>query len=465
MNQLALQNYVKKYGSLITFLAIEILLFISINLANYGMLFRYLAIILAIAALPFPLLINRKHQWRDFLYLAVPLVLFALFMMIAFAIHYPNFLSLINNIATALGIIAFMFMGYALRRSPNFNIENGLMVIFIGIGLLLSISLVYTLWRYTFFYVLRYEGQALYFEGERYLISSEAKWLFGFTFKEVNLRYFGMFSAVLASLLPALLFVNFKQLKRTDFIWMIAGFVGLLSIVLLPNLRTLVFLIPSTIIALTIRFYPRNETSKKVLIGVGAFAGLIVVLAGVMFLLNTYQVTAISNLIASNSILNYLFNNRLVAGFSVAILDMGNRPFGGTSIINIGGTLYSGTNSFLFDTLHQGGIIPFLSIIAFLVIAIIGFVHYFVRSKDKPHLKILIMSFIMTYFVYTLVFFEFSPMIRENDQAYKFPFYYDLLLLPVLFLIGYSFTSFNKTSINKQKTLLNNGNLDEKTIS
>ena len=67
MTNETLKIFVKKYGSLISFLAIEILLFVSMNLANYGIIYRYLGFFLALGLLPFPLLANKQADWLDFL--------------------------------------------------------------------------------------------------------------------------------------------------------------------------------------------------------------------------------------------------------------------------------------------------------------------------------------------------------------------------------------------------------------
>lgn len=441
-NKLNLQVFIKNNGSLFIFLAIELLLFTSINLANYGSLFRYFAIILAVLTLPYPILKCKKSDWIALAWLAVPLFIFGLLM--SSSVLYFYLQTAFDNIAMLLGLLSFLLVGFSLRHSGEFSLQKGLTAIFIGVGLLLLISLVWTMYRYSIFYVSRYVGQVIYFDGEQYVVSAEAKWLFGFSFKEVKIAYFGMFATVMAACLNALWFVDFKKLKPIDLAWIIAGAVGVLGLVLLPYIAGLKYLAILTIAFAIFRFFPRNVKILKIL-EYGALIGVVlVVIAGMIFLLNAFEIPAISNFVRGNTLLNYLYNNGRVSSFSAVTAEMFKFPFGGLHPVVIGTTYIESTGSFLFDTIYQGGIFAALGIVGFLFFGARQLVIFYLEGNEPRYIKILVIAFISSYFFYTMFDFQYSALIRENDRIYKSPFYSDLLLLITVFLMGYSVASTKK---------------------
>ncbi len=440
MNRTKWEAYSKKYGSLLVFLALELLLFTSLNLANYASLFRYLAIVMAIALVPILMLRFKKDEWLNVaLLLGLPLLVYGAFM--AISPLYMILLNVVDNIVMVLALEAFLVMGLALGRSPDFQLDKGLATIVGGLGVLLAIGLVYTIWRYTLFHVVRFQGQVLYFDGEAYPISNEAKWLFGFTFKEVNIAYFGQFSAMLAPGLTGLLFLDFKRIGKFDYIWIGAGAVGLLSIALLPNVGVIKYLLPGLVIALMARFYPRRPKWQAAL-GYGLIAGAaLFALAALVLVLQAFEVPFIVNLIENNAIFARLYGNSLVVGYAEVIQAAIAHPFGGLHSILIGFNFLESTGSSVFDTLYQGGIFAAIGYIALLGTGGFTLWRYWRKSTDVAHLKIVLITFVTSFAIYTLFDHQYAPLIRETDRIYKMPFFSDLSLLLVIFLIGYAYMS------------------------
>ena len=263
MDRAAMLNYVKKYGSLIAFLAIEVLLFVALNLANYGIIYRYLGFFLALALLPFPLLVNKQNDWLDFIGLVAPLFVFGLFMVLSPL--YRLLEDALGNIAIVLGLISFVTMGYSLSKNPDFKIEKALLALFIGLAVLLGISFLITMYRYAPFYVLNYADKVIYYDGEVYYLAEEAKWLYAFSIKEVNLDHFGLYSVVAASALGGLFFVPRKTKTQEYLPWLLVGVLGVLTIALLPNLNVIKYLLVPLALVAIIRFYPRNPLALKIL--------------------------------------------------------------------------------------------------------------------------------------------------------------------------------------------------------
>ena len=440
MDKLKLLTYKKKYASLFAFLALELLLFTSMNLANYGLLFRYLSILLAVALIPVTFLSYKKEDWLNVgLLFGLPLFAYGAFM--AFSPLYYLLQNVVDNIVMILSLMAFLLIGLSLAQTDDFKIEKGLAAIFAGLGILLAISLVYTLWRYTFFYVVRYAGQTLYFDGEAYAVSNEAKFLFGFDFKEVKTSYFASYATILAPLTLGLLFIPMKQIKRFDYIWIGAGIIGILSIGLLPYVAAIKYLVPAVMLALFIRFYPRGKKWLKVAqYGLYTFIALFII-AAILLLLYAFEVPFMSDLVATNPIFSRVFGNHLVTGYAKVIQAAFTHPFGGLHPIIIGNSFIESTRSALFDTLYQGGFFPTLGLLALVGFGGYSIVVYYKKSHDAKHHKMLIILFLITFLVNAFFNFDYAPFVREGQRIYKTPFFSDMTSLIALFLIGYAYQS------------------------
>jgi len=451
MNRSTWQTYSKKYGSMLAFLALELLLFTSLNLANYGMLFRYLAIVLALALLPLVFIRYKKEDWLNLaLMFLLPLFMYAAFM--AFSPLYFILQTVIDNIVMILALESFLFIGIALAQTNEFQIEKGLAAIFGGLGLLLTVSLVYTMWRYTPFYVLRYAGQVLYFDGERYLISEEAKWLFGFGFKEVKLSYFLQYAVMLSPLSLGLLFVDFKKVSKFDYVWMAAGLVGLLAIVLLPSFSSLLYLVPAAIIALLVKLYPRTTKAMKILT-YGLWGALgIFTLASVFLVLFAFEVPFAVNLVTNSAVFAKVYGNPFVRAYAEVLQAAISHPFGGLHSIFVNSNFIETTHSSVFDTLYQGGIMATIGYLAVIVISGITLTRYVRFSKDRMHIKMLLVLFVATFFLYTAFDHEYAPFVREGERIYKKPFFSDLTLLLNVFLIGYAYARGQNQVPEQEKT-------------
>ncbi len=453
MNRTILEKYRHKYGSLLAFLALELLLFTSLNLANFGMLFRYLSIIFALALFPLVLLQYKKEDWLNVgLVLLLPLAAYSLFM--AFSPLYFILQTFIDNLAMILSFFSFVLIGIAMAYEQEFKIEKALATIFAGIAAVLAISLIYTMWRYTFFYVTRFTGQALYFDGEAYMISNEAKWLFGFEFKEVTTAFFVNNAIILAPLLLGLLFIPFKKISTFDYFWIVSGGIGLIAIIFLPYFSAIKFLIPAIIVALMVKFYPRDKRWLKILnyglyVAMGIFS-----LAAVSLLLYAFEVPFFVNLVTNNAILNRVFGNSIVVSYAEVIQASINHPFGGLHPIIIGNRFMESTGSAVFDSLYQGGYFAAFGYLAFMGFSGYTLIRYYKNSQDAHHLKMLVILFALTYAVVSLFHYEYAPFVREGQRIYKLPHFSDLYSLLVVFLVGYAYVKSNKQLETKSEPVV-----------
>jgi hypothetical protein len=195
MNKAKIEHYQKQYGGLLAFLVIELLLFTSLNLANYGILFRYLSIVLAAALIPITMLKYRQEDWLN-VALAFILPLFAYGAFMAFSPLYSILQSIVDNIAMVLSLIAFLLIGISMAHNEEFQIQKGLSAI-VGLGCLAGDR---TRVHHVALHILlcaALPGHEPVFRWEAYLVSNEAMWLFGLNSTKSNWRIFPIMASFL----------------------------------------------------------------------------------------------------------------------------------------------------------------------------------------------------------------------------------------------------------------------------
>ena len=444
-----LVSYLKRYRSLLMFLALEFLFITAFNLGNLSLLLRGLSIALALALVPFAIIKNNNEEWLDMALMLLPLALFMVFFGLSdlFTFLYAP----LELVLIILSVLAFFMIGYSLRRAKLFSMHQSLPWLVGGLGALLFISLSITLFQYTPFYVLRFLNQVIYVNGEVYTLSNEAMFLFGFEVRIVSTVYLGMFAVVLTSILFGFLNTNIKQFRRAEWMLFVSGIIGLLTLLLLPLFQYFVLLVPALIVVLWTeygswlnRYKPYFPTIQWTIVG-------LIALGLVIFLLFSFQVEPIDTFLRTFPFISRIFNHPFVGRYAAVIAASVSYPFGGAVLIFVGNAIYSSTNSSLFDALHFGGIFAALGWILFVYFTFLSLLRYHQKSSDPMHIKRMIYSLLITYFVLTFFFFPNQPFIRENEENIRMPFASDWLLLSMVFLVGYTFTSPFSNQLNPEK--------------
>lgn len=432
-----LHALVSKYDSLIIFLVIECLALTAFSLADANVIFRYLGFLIAFALLPFALMFTSKEEWLSLLFFSIPLII------IAFLTGFSTFtismgFGLLDNLSVVLGTLAFFFIGFALRRVKKFRIDIALLAIGAAMALLVLLSLIYSLYQYGPFHVAIYDGLVYYYDGRLFVVSEESKWLLGFSFVEISINYISLFGAMTSTALAGLLYVSPRQEPRKFWIMAAIGLVGLLSIVLLPNLNALYLLIPVMLFALAYRFAKlRQKWAAVVQYVFFAFLGI----AGIVLLVaivNAAGSNFVSDAIAGNGLLNRLFNtNRFVRPINDVLKQMFTvSGLFGYPLTYIEG-LVANTGAFEFEIIKEGGIIAFLALLFFIIIVIVAMSRYSARSKDPAYVKIIILSVLIAVLLNASFLWQTFPLIYKDD--FYFSFFRSAPYLIVLFLIGYAY--------------------------
>lgn len=432
-----LHAIVSKYDSLIIFLVIECLALTAFSLADANAIFRYLGFLIALALLPFALMFTSKKEWLSLGLFAIPLVV------IAFLSGFSTFSSsmgfgLLDNLSVFLGTLAFFFLGFAVRRVKKFKIDIALLVIGAAMALLVFFSLIYSLYQYGPFHVAIYDGLVYYYDGRLFVVSEESKWLLGFSFVEISIDYISLFGAMTSTALAGLLYVSPKKEPRKFALIAAIGAIGLLSIILLPNLNALYLLIPVVVFALLYRFVQAREKWGNVVQYVFfAFLGI----AGIVLLvaiINASGSNFVSNLIEGNVLLNRLFNaNRFVRPINDVLRMMfTSGGIFGYPLTYIEG-LVANTGAFEFEIIKEGGVLAFLSLLTFIILVIFAVARYSAKSKDPAYIKVIILSTLLAVLLNASFLWHTFPLIYQDDLY--FSFFRSAPYLVVLFLIGYTY--------------------------
>lgn len=433
-----LTSFVEKYDALLIFLILEALALLSFGLADANIIFRYLGFVIALALIPFGVLFVKKKEALSLLIFVTPLIIIALLTAFSrFSISTLNY-GLLDNFSVLLGTLAFVSLGFLSRKIKKFKIEHALLTIGAAIALAVLISLLYSLYRYGPFHSAIYKNLVYYYDGRLYVVSKETKWLLGFEMTETLINYVNFYGALLVTALPGLLFISPRKELKKFLLTLGIGVVGLLSIVLVPNVMALLMLIPVLLFALYQKFVKEEIRTQK-LINILFIAGFAVVgILLIIVFLNNLEISFIQNLLQNNHFLDRLFNtNRIMR----PINDVLKAGFSSQGLFGFPLTLVDGlmakTGAFEFEIMKEGGLFAFLALLVFLVFIIISTTRYLRKSKDDQFIKVIVVSALLVVFVYGSFLWTSFPLVY--DSGVYVSFYRSNIYLIALFLIGYSF--------------------------
>ena len=437
----------KEQDALLTFLVLECLAICAFALGNISYIFYILGIVVGGASIILCFERFKGINLKELLMFAVPMLLLS--MLVSFGKLLSN--HIFENILLFLSINIFLFMGIVARRFKGFKIELVLIVVGFAIALLILISMVYSWTQYGFFYAAIYKKTPVYYyNAELFDVTKEGYWLVGFSFKEMSLNYTSVFALILACYLLGLLFISPKENKRTFYIFLAIGLVGLIYLLTIPNFKALFFLVPAIAIALCYRFIKDQKKFTTildyVLLGFAALAIIFFVFA----LMNAAG-TGIASKIEGNRILNRIFNtNRIMVGINPVLHQaaMKYNFFGFVTVHNPDQMTYIQfeeledaivTNSKMFEIelIKEGGLLTIPLIVAVVVVTYIYGKKYLLDSRDTNTGKVVLVSLLATVFFYLTFENEIFPLIHDNTNYYSF--FRNPLILVVISLIGMMF--------------------------
>lgn len=437
-------NFFKKLSaadSLVAFLILECLAITAFAIGGINIVFYVIGILLSIFTV---FLVYNRFSKNE----AKSLLLFmGLMLLISIFISFGNLLRNAfgaTNVLVLLAINAFLFMGIALRRFKSFAPETILLTIGSALALLTLVSMIYSWTQYGFFYALQYKDTPIYFyNAELFNITKEGFWLQGFAFKETSIASTGVFGVLESCFLLGLFYVNPKNDKIKFSLFLVIGLIGLIYLITIPNLIALAFLVPVAFVGVIYRFLKgKKYTGRIVFYGILGIAALCFIFFIFAFI-NAKGGNAFSSFVASNRILNRIFNangwmhnvNPILEGISKSTsqLFLGlDNSYANEEIIK--------TNSKMFEieAIKEGGLLAFIFIIAFIVTCVFIIRSYLKRSNDSDSTKIIVLGILVSFFVYSTFNYDSFPLIHDSGNYISF--FRSPLTLVMLALLGYVYT-------------------------
>lgn len=443
----------------VTFLCLEVLAIVGFTLANSVILFASLGLVICILLF----VIYRKQVKTDSLtslaYFIMPLVIYAILTVVSPFARYD--LNVADRIFIPIALLAFSFSGYLVAYDHNFSIKTAMIVIYSAIAIYTLINLFITMIQLVPFYAFRFPNGRIYYDGEpsKVTLSAMAYALMGFKMTEVSITYFSFFPTMLFTAVIALFFIPFKKDRQSFIVFVLFAFIGFLALFLTPSKITLLGdLIVIVVVIIMVLFGKQKINGKAFGITMGVIGSLFAI-GFLIFFLNSQNWPAVSglkNFIARNPLLNKIFNGTEIASrFKDIFVDIfaPSKIFGFPNnrilITETGNVAYL-SGSWFVDNFMTSGIFGALFFLVSIGFGVTYVVKYY-QLKDEPILdKTLLVTFVMTFLVYSLINLDGLPYIFFSTAM---PFMSQGMFLIVLFLIGYASKKAidNKLLIEKQK--------------
>lgn len=428
------KNFFSKNKSLISFLAIEILILIAFNFANASKYISFVGVAVAVIALVFYLC--GGYDKKSLFALVSPVFILFCISSIAsfnsFSEMYGKFS--FENITLFLALPSFFLLGYLFRKFKDIKPSSFILLLGAALAAITLFGLISTIINYGFFYTARFKETPYYFyNGSVYDVTKEMTWLNGLQFCETSISYGSLFALLSASFLPGLIFVSPKENRNLFLEILLIGAVGLITLLVIPNFKAILILLISSIGAVIYKFFKNNKKVAKI----AEISLLAIVFLGVSFF-----VLAIVNVKTGYKfpgVLNKLFAQNEIMNKCNPIIEVVLKK-GGENLLGIKPYMINAdiinldSHVFEVELLKEIGIIGVFIFLAFLFEMLYFLVRYTKKSKDDDHTKSIIMTFMFSFFIYETIENTILPF---THLEYKEMFLRSPLLLVIIFVFGF----------------------------
>lgn len=435
-------NFFVKNKSIITFLVLEVVALTAFNFGNNSAIFGIGGGVLALGALLFAIM--TKKDFKSYLILIAPVAML-LFVSILGAVNPFSQIYAKDqyvNIALAVGLPGFLILGFCLRKLGDVKAKTVLLVVGGAFALACVLGLFSTLIEYGLFYSLIYKGTPnYYYNGSPYDVTKEMYWLMGFEFNEVFVEYGSLFAILPASFLVGLLFISPKK-ERNEFIICAAiGAIGLLTLLVIPNLKAIIILAIASGFAFVYKFLKNYKRAQKII----GFSFL-----GIVALILLFFILALINAATGFHILPRVFVKNGIMQNIVPTLKAVFTPNydGSTNLFGIvpdlianEDALLSNTGVFEVELLKEVGLFGTLVFVGLVVY--IGYLtfKYLKNSKDEGAVKSVLVVMLLAFFIYESLCYTINVQVHGSSYA---AFLKSPVTLVMLFLMGYIISDSHK---------------------
>ena len=440
----------RDYGTVLAFLVLEVIAFIGFNLGHSFLLFAILSLVLAILLTVVTFRQIKKDGLTTYLFFLFPLVIFGLLTALnGFNYYSIGAIGIANSIFVPIGLLGIGFAGFLSSYLKQFKIKYALLVLYCALGLFVLINLFITMIYYVPFYTLIYKNYYIFYNGRPSAvpIGEMAYMLYGFQLKEVSLTYWTLYPSLLFTAVIPLFFLKFKENKKEFLIYAGLSLLAFISLLFTMSKMTIItdviLILGIALIVVGAKFNNSRSISNVMMITLGAIILLVCLVLFINAQKNWGFVSGIRNIIASNSVMNRLFNtNRYAQKINAIFQDLFTTfklfgcPVGGSFLDYPNQVAQVLSNIWLFDNLMSSGLFGAVFFLAALVIGIRRLFKYLNKGTDEDYIKFTIAGIVLGFLVMALFLYDNYPLINSDNMA---PIYTSAPLLVVIFFLGYAF--------------------------
>ncbi len=441
------------YGTVVGFLCMEVLAFISFYLGQSFLLYGILSLVLGILLILVTFRQIKKEGLASYAFLLFPLFVFGLLTALSdFNSQSLGHIGLMETIFVPIALVFISAAGFFSAYIEQFKIKTVIMVVYIALGLYVFINLVLTMIYYVPFYTLIYKNSYIFYDGKPSVtaIGNMAYMLFGFKILEVSVEYWQLFPSLLLTACIPLFFISPKKETRAFIIYAILTFIAFLSLLFTISkfslLADFVLLGGIAIIVVAGKIKKSHQILNGMFIGFGALLLIVLLIVFLVAQTNWSFVNGLRSMLSGNALLNRLFiGNRFASGMGEIFKNYFPNKIFGFEISQYSPLgAYHLSNVWLADILASSGLFGAIFFLFALVVGIRRMFKYYATSKDEQYVKLLIFGYVLGFFVMSLLLLDVTPLINYN--ATMFPFFITAPFLLSLFFISYCF---NKSIIEK----------------
>ena len=402
---------------------------VAFNFANNIIVFGSISLVANILLLIFS---KRKYNGEFFLTLLLcilPLVSLGLFTMTSHYNYDPDVnISKARYVFLIISFISIPFLGFQSRVDKKFDVKKAIKTIYIMLALWMLINFFITLIQFGPFYTFIYKDRYFFDYGHiaRLAVGKTAYMLLGFEVTRVSIELFTLVACVLTTALLGLFFTSFKEDKSTFIIYLVAGVIGALSVLLTLNKQFIIgyftFAVMATLIVLFgKKIIPYNKTSKIVIFSIIGLASLYFLLV----VLNAWFDWSKGS----------FFVNKLTRRYHTFISTLvTTKAYKGFTGYTIGIDKLKYTGSWMFDMLAIGSIFGWIVFIVFVVVMFVRYVSYYKTSDDDKASKLLLLGIVLSMLLFSGACYNSMPYYENNGYL---PLFFLAPFIIVIFFYGY----------------------------
>lgn len=387
----------------------------------------------------------KKDGVLNYLFFIIPYVAYGVLLAISNFAKYE--IDIATRVLVPLALIAFSSSGYLFAKKKEFSLKTFMLFIYGAFALVSLINLIISLSQCGAFFNFKYGSMYIYYDGvsSSMPLKDIAFCLFGFGIKPTSIQFYSFAPSILLTGSIALFYLSPKKETKQFVTYCVYTLIALLSLILVTNK---VMLITTILIVIFVPLLFGLTKLKGKMVKAAKITGIVLaslfVIVTIIFIINFQPwATGLHTFIASNKVLNFIFNsNVIIDNYKEILVNM----FSSKKIFGYP-TSYIGTsNNIVLNQLNFAGVFGLLFFLVFVIVGAFYLYQYYKKTNEDRLNKMLIISYIIGFVILMIINGSTTGWVFSSTcyPTYLLPMF---LLIPLLF--GYTFS---KVQLEKGET-------------